>query len=154
MQTGHLVLILDALSHVTFCCLGTLLLQFQNHLLKQSIGPWLLKLLASEVTWVVRLLYELGVSSLKPVTPHCDNHSAFHVAKNPVFHERTKHIKLDRHLTCDKVLEGLIQLTYLPTRSQLADIFTKVAPSPHFSTLLSKLGSVSTTSSLPAWREY
>lgn len=41
---------------------------------------------ASEVTWVVRLLEELGVSSLKPVVLHCDNQSAIHIAKNPVFH--------------------------------------------------------------------
>lgn len=95
---------------------------------------------AAEVTWVVRLLNELGVSNLLPVELHCDNQSALHIAKNPVFHERTKHIELDFHFTRDKVLEGLLQLTYLPTRSQLADVLTKVAPSPQFNSLLSKLG--------------
>lgn len=95
---------------------------------------------AAEVTWVVRLLEELGVQNLQPVTLHCDNQSALHIAKNPVFHERTKHIELDCHFTRDKVLEGLLQLTYLPTRSQLADVLTKVSPSPHFNSLLCKLG--------------
>jgi len=46
----------------------------------------------SEITWLVRLLAELGVHSLKPVTLFCDNQSAMHIARNPVFHKRTKHI--------------------------------------------------------------
>jgi len=70
---------------------------------------------ASEITWLVRLLAELGVSSLKPVTLFCDNQSAIHIARNPVFHECTKHIEVDCHFTRDKVLEGLLQLSYLPT---------------------------------------
>ena len=42
---------------------------------------------AGEVTWVVRLLEELGVHNLKPVELHCDNQSAIHIASNPIFHE-------------------------------------------------------------------
>lgn len=95
---------------------------------------------AAEVTWMVRLLNELGLTNLQPVTLHCDNQSAIHIAKNPVFHERTKHIDIDCHFTREKVLEGLIQLTYLPTKSQLADVFTKILPSAQFNELLSKLG--------------
>nr|XP_017221138.1 PREDICTED: uncharacterized mitochondrial protein AtMg00810-like [Daucus carota subsp. sativus] len=97
---------------------------------------------AAEVTWAVRLLEELGVTDLKPVELLCDNQSALHIARNPVFHERTKHIELDCHFTRDKVMEGLLQLTYLPTRSQIADVFTKVSPSPQFNKLLFKLGLV------------
>ncbi|CAO2815837.1 unnamed protein product [Amaranthus hypochondriacus] len=95
---------------------------------------------SSEVVWVVRLLEELGLSSLKPVTLHCDNISALHIAQNPVFYERTKHLEIDCHFTRDKVMEGLLQLTYLPTSSQLADIFTKIVPSAQFKQLLVKLG--------------
>ena len=95
---------------------------------------------ASEVTWLVKLLEELGVTDLKPITLHCDNQSALHIAKNPVFHERTKHIEIDCHFTRDKVMEGLIQLAYLPTQHQLADVLTKVLPSPQFTQLLDKLG--------------
>lgn len=95
---------------------------------------------SAEVTWMVRLLTELGVTNLLPVTLHCDNQSAIHIAKNPVFHERTKHIDIDCHFTREKVMEGLIQLTYLPTSSQLADVLTKILPSQQFNDLLSKLG--------------
>ena len=56
-----------------------------------------------EVTWVVRLLSKLGVNAL-----HCDNQSSLHIARNPVFHDRTKYIEEDCHFTRDKVLEGLL----------------------------------------------
>ena len=99
---------------------------------------------ASELTWLVRLLEELGIHDLTPINLHCDNRSAIYIAKNPIFHDRTKHIEVDCHFTGDKVMEGLTQLTYLPTKSQLADLFTKALPSPHFNKLLSNLGLVPT----------
>ena len=96
---------------------------------------------ASEVTWTIRLLEDLGIINLKPVVLHHDNNqSALHIARNPVFHERTKDIEIDCHFTREKVLEGLIQLTYLPTKQQLADVFTKVMPTHQFNSLLFKLG--------------
>jgi len=94
----------------------------------------------AEVTWLVSLLQELGVSHLKPVTLYCDNQSALHIARNSVFHERTKHIEVDCHFTREKVMEGLLQLSYLPTNSQLADEFTKILPSQQHWNLLTKLG--------------
>lgn len=103
---------------------------------------------ASEVTWMIRLLEELGVTNLTPVTLNCDNQSALHIARNPVFHERTKHIDIDCHFTRDKVLEGLIQLAYLPTGEQLANVFTKIIPSAQFQLLLSKVGMSPTLPSL------
>ena len=42
---------------------------------------------ASEVTWMVRLLEELGVSGLTPIQLNCNNQSALHIAKIPVFHK-------------------------------------------------------------------
>ena len=95
---------------------------------------------ASEITWTVRLLEELGITDLRPVTLHCDNQSALNIVHNPVLHDRIKHIKIGCHFTREKVMEGLLQLTYLPTTSQLADVFTKILPSGQFRTLLSKLG--------------
>ena len=77
---------------------------------------------AAEVTWLVRLLSELGVPHEHPVTLHCDNQSALQIAKNPVFYERMKHIEVDCHFTRDKVLDGILQLAYVPTHLQLANI--------------------------------
>ena len=95
---------------------------------------------SSETTWLVRLLTELAVTTLQPVTLYCDNQSAIHIGKNPMFHERTKHIEIDCHFTREKVLEGLIQLTYTPSADQLADIMTKALGSLQHNKLKSKLG--------------
>lgn len=92
---------------------------------------------ASEVTWTVRILQELGMKYLQPITLFCDNQSAIYIAKNPVFHERTKHIEVDCHFVRDKVLEGLLQLSHLPTDQQLADILTKILPSHQFTSYCS-----------------
>ena len=62
---------------------------------------------ASKVTWLVRLLEELGINNLIRVTLNCDNQLALNIARNPVFHEITKHIEIDCHFTREKVLEGL-----------------------------------------------
>lgn len=83
---------------------------------------------ASEVVWLIRLLNDLGLSNLKPVTIHCDNQSAIHIAKNLVLHGRTNHIEVDCHFTKEKIVEGLLNLTYPPNQNQLADVLTKILP--------------------------
>lgn len=75
---------------------------------------------------MINLLIDLGVHNLKPITLHCDNVSAMHIAHNPVLHERKKNISIDCHFTRENILEGLLQLQYLPTSQWLADILTKI----------------------------
>ena len=76
---------------------------------------------ASEVVWVTRLLHELGLQDLKPITLFCDNKSAMHIAKNMVFHDRTKHIEISCHYTREKKsLKGFLNwLIYLLISSLL-----------------------------------
>nr|XP_016481545.1 PREDICTED: uncharacterized mitochondrial protein AtMg00810-like [Nicotiana tabacum] len=51
----------------------------------------------AEITWLVRLLVDLTVQPTLPVPIHSDSQAAIHIARNPVFHERTKHVDLDCH---------------------------------------------------------
>ena len=56
---------------------------------------------------------------------YCDNLSSIHLAKNPVFHARTKHIEVHYHFVRERVLSGEVELTHVSTDRQIADIFTK-----------------------------
>ena len=59
------------------------------------------------------------------VVIHCDNLSSIQLARNPVFHARTKHIEVHYHYVRERVLAGDLDLVYVSTEEQVADIFTK-----------------------------
>ncbi|WMV34959.1 hypothetical protein MTR67_028344 [Solanum verrucosum] len=101
-----------------------------------------------ELVWFERLLNELCVHCSLPIQIFCDSQAAVHIAKNPVFHERTKHIEIDCHFVRDKLQQGLITLHHISTDSQLADIFTKALTGVKHTTLLTKLSVNSLTSNL------
>jgi hypothetical protein len=93
-----------------------------------------------ELQWLLYLFKDLHLSCSKSPVLYCDNRSAIYIAANPVFHERTKHLEIDCHLVREKLLSGLMKLLPVPSKHQLADLFTKsLLPQP-FTLLLSKLG--------------
>ncbi|GKB65562.1 retrovirus-related pol polyprotein from transposon TNT 1-94 [Tanacetum coccineum] len=70
----------------------------------------------------------------------CNNTIAIAISNNPVLHSRTKHIDIRFHFIRDHVLKGDIELHFIPTQYQLADIFTKPLDEPTFKRLIVKLG--------------
>ncbi|WP_338140430.1 Ty1/Copia family ribonuclease HI [Candidatus Phytoplasma australasiaticum] len=101
---------------------------------------------ASEIVWINQLLADLCIPSTSPAVIFCDNNVAIHIASNPMFHERTKHIELDCHFIREKIVCGTIKLMPIRTHLQLADIFTKALSASVFSSLLGKIGVLNITS--------
>ncbi|KAF5930246.1 hypothetical protein HYC85_031119 [Camellia sinensis] len=70
----------------------------------------------------------------------CDNKSAIAMAKNPVYHSRTKHIAIKHHFIREAVEDDEIQIKYCKTEDQVADIFTKALPRDKFEFFREMLG--------------
>jgi hypothetical protein len=93
-----------------------------------------------ELQWILYLLQDLHISCPKLPVLYCDNQSALHIAANPVFHERTKHLEIDCHIVREKLQAGTLKLLPVTSQDQLADFFTKALLPKPFSILLSKMG--------------
>eukprot|EP00250_Pteridium_aquilinum_P033780 c6286_g1_i1 orf=12-515(-) len=89
---------------------------------------------ACEAIWLRRLLSELGFPQTGSTLVRCDNQSCIALAKNPVFHARTKHIEIQYHYVRERVLAGDLRLEYCPTAEYAADIFTKASISEDLGT--------------------
>ncbi|PKU62682.1 Retrovirus-related Pol polyprotein from transposon TNT 1-94 [Dendrobium catenatum] len=94
---------------------------------------------ASEVIWLRRLASELNLLQSSSTVIYCDNTSAMAIAKNPVFHARTKHVEIDYHFIRQQISSGQIALEHISSTDQIADIFTKPFAISRFNELRHKL---------------
>ncbi|GMJ04957.1 cysteine-rich RLK (RECEPTOR-like protein kinase) 8 [Hibiscus trionum] len=94
----------------------------------------------AELVWLKGLIEELGVKHDAPATLFCDSQATLQIAANPVFHERTKHIKIDCHFVREKIHKGIVQTFHISSNEQQTDIFTKSLGVAQHNYLISKLG--------------
>lgn len=93
-----------------------------------------------ELLWLKIILDNLRIKWEGPMKLYYDNKSAINIANNPVQHDKTKHIEIDRHFIIEKLECGLIRTPYVTSRNQLADVLTKGHNSTIFHKIISKLG--------------
>ena len=95
---------------------------------------------ATQALWLSRLLGELRGSNADMVELKVDNRSALALAKNPVFHGRSKHIRIKYHFIRDCLEDGSIKAEHIPITDQLADILTKSLGKTKFQEMREKIG--------------
>lgn len=78
-----------------------------------------------ELKWLKGILLSLGVTHPTPIRLYCDSQSALHIAKNPILHERTKHIKIDCHFLWDEIMNGNIHRAMFPIKCNLLTFLHK-----------------------------
>ncbi|GJV03211.1 putative RNA-directed DNA polymerase [Tanacetum coccineum] len=79
----------------------------------------------AEALWIRKLVSEIGFPLKESIRIMSDNKAAIQISENPVQHDRTKHVEVDRHFIKEKLEAGIIKLPFVKSEDQLADILTK-----------------------------
>lgn len=93
----------------------------------------------AKVAWLQFLLQELKVLLLKNPILWGDIVGVGWLAKNLVHHQQTKHVEIDVHFVCVKLLQKKMEVPYIPSFKQIANVLTNVLPTSHFILLRSNL---------------
>ncbi|WMV45233.1 hypothetical protein MTR67_038618 [Solanum verrucosum] len=91
-----------------------------------------------ELLWLKRLMGEFSFSLDQPMKLFCDNQFAIKIAENPIQHDCTKHVEIDCNFIYEKFEDKTIEVPYVKTLEQLADVLTKVVSRKAFITHLSR----------------
>ncbi|KAK8458134.1 hypothetical protein SEVIR_3G313845v4 [Setaria viridis] len=97
---------------------------------------------STQARWLALLLGDLLGKDVEAVELRVDSKSALALAKNPVFHERSKHIRVKYHFIRGCLEEGSVRANYINTKDQLADLLTKSLGRIKFQELCSRIGMV------------
>ena len=93
----------------------------------------------AQILWMKNQLLDYGLQ-VERIPIFCINTSAIAITENSVQYLRTKHIDIKYHFIREHVMNGTVELHFVPSEKQLADIFTKPLDESTFSRLVSELG--------------
>ncbi|KAA0037323.1 Beta-galactosidase [Cucumis melo var. makuwa] len=93
-----------------------------------------------EEVWLQKVLFDLHQECETPLKLFCDNKAAIGIANNPVQHDRTKHVDIDRNFIKERLDSGSKCISYIPSSRQVADFLSKGLLRPNFDFCVSKLG--------------
>nr|GFC52579.1 retrovirus-related Pol polyprotein from transposon TNT 1-94 [Tanacetum cinerariifolium] len=93
----------------------------------------------AQVIWMRTQLTDYGFHFDK-IPMYCDSKAAIAISCNPIQHSRTKHIDVRYHFVKEKVEKGIVELFFVETEYQLADLFTKALLVERFQYLVRQLG--------------
>nr|GEU39018.1 Gag-Pol polyprotein [Tanacetum cinerariifolium]GEW21627.1 Gag-Pol polyprotein [Tanacetum cinerariifolium] len=113
----------------------------QNYTVMSSAEAQYVALSANyaQVMWMRTQLLDYGFNYNK-ISLYCDSQSAIAISCNPVHHSHTKHIHTQYHFIKEQVENGIIDLYFVRTEYQLADMFTKALPKDRFKYLVRRIG--------------
>ncbi len=98
----------------------------------------------AQILWMRQQLQDYGLK-LDHIPLRCDNTSAINLTKNPILHSRTKHIEIRHHFLRDHAQKRDVDIEFVGTQNQLADIFTKPLAKESFFKIRSELGILDST---------
>jgi hypothetical protein len=99
-----------------------------------------------EVVWLLKISTDLFNHEMDLTTIHCDNRSCVKLSENPIFHDKSKHIKIKYHYIIDMVQREIVHVQYLSTHEHIAYIFTKPLAKTKFEYFHERLGLVENAS--------
>ncbi|RDX68257.1 Copia protein, partial [Mucuna pruriens] len=98
------------------------------------------KMELGKLIYFLQIAYSKRVSmNERPMKLFYDNNSAISITHDPVQHDMAKYIEIDRHFIKEKLDNGLIATTYIPTGLQVIDVFSKGLPTARFQEFSGKL---------------
>ncbi|MCF8701923.1 Ty1/Copia family ribonuclease HI, partial [Corynebacterium sp. MC-10] len=86
---------------------------------------------SKEAVWLKMIMEELGHEQ-ENIPLFCDSQSALYLARNPAFHSKSKHIRVQYHFVREKVEEGTVDMQKIHTKDNLADFMTKAVNTDKF----------------------
>ena len=85
-------------------------------------------------------MQDLHIKQISPMKLYCDNKATCDIAHNPVHHDRTKHVEVNRHFIKEKLEAKLIEVPHVRSQDQLPDVLTKAVSSQAFNGCFKRLG--------------